>query len=248
MKRILLPWEINHLRKYGFDINNPDQIDSTPVEYITGHAQFRGLDFLVNPYCLIPRLETERIVDLALEFILSHPRPHWEIADVGCGTGALGIALVLELDKNKLNNLHLTLSDISKEALKITQENIDSLIPHLKDKVSVIESDLLESYPQDIKIDCLVSNLPYIPSPRIKTLDSSVKDHEPLLALDGGLSGTTLINKLLDQVTNKLNHDLVMIFEIDSIHKLSDFRIPQGFKTRIEIDEFGKPRYLIINN
>jgi len=103
MARKWLPYEINQLIKYRFSIDNLDQYGEKPVEYITGHAAFGGLDFLVTPNTLIPRIETEEMIDLALEFLgqpfrLSKVR----IADVATGCGCLGVALAARLSQMKI--------------------------------------------------------------------------------------------------------------------------------------------------
>jgi len=243
-KRQLLAWEINHLKKYGIPIDTEVSSD-TPVEYISGHAEFRNLDFLVNRSVLIPRVETEKIIDLALDFLIKHKTNKLlEIADIGCGSGAIGIALAKELSTRKIN-YHLTLSDISLKALKIASLNVNRLLPHTKGRVSIIKSDLLDDFPK-IQIDCLVSNLPYIPTSRIPTLNASVKDFEPLLALDGGPSGTDLINKLLLQVRTFLAANPILIMEIDYLHRLKDFLIPSNLSAKILKDDFGNYRYLVI--
>ena len=247
-KRVLLPWEINHLRKYGFTDIDINEIGTTPVEYITGHAEFLGHDLLVTPDVLIPRIETEKIVDISVDLLNRFPPKNPVIlADVGCGSGALGIVLADRLKKQGCH-FHLYLSDISKEALQITRTNIDRLLPHSKDTITVLRSDLLGSFPHDVTIDGLVSNLPYIPSKRIAKLDSSVKDHEPHQALDGGPDGTLLINKLLDRVAGFIRPapTSFLILEIDSLHQVQDFHIPDGFIAKIQKDDFGKNRYLLL--
>ena len=245
MARVFLPWELNHLRKYGFAEIDPVKVDTTPVEYFTSHTQFRGLDFYVTPDCLIPRIETEKIVNLACDHLM-HLSEHLEIADVGCGSGALGISLAHELEKRGIHDFRLFLSDISPAALDITRKNINLLVPQLKNKLIVLQSDLLGRYPKNTKLNCLLANLPYIPTSRLKTLDSSVKDHEPMSALDGGPDGTFLINRLLDQAIPFLSNNPILIFEIDYKHKLTQFHTPPILSARIEKDDFDHSRYLIL--
>jgi len=243
-KRLSSAWEINHLIKHGLSTDT-EMLGDTPVEYISGHAEFRNLDILVNESVLIPRMETEKIVDLALNFIIKlKTNKPLEIADIGCGSGALGIALAKELSNRNLR-YHLTLSDISPKALKITRLNVNRLLPNANDRISIFKSDLLCSFP-NTRIDCLVSNLPYIPSSRIPTLNSSVKNYEPLLALDGGPSGTDLVNKLLRQVETFLTTNPVLILEVDYLHRLKDFSIPPHLSAKILKDDFGNCRYLVI--
>ena len=245
MSRQFLAWEINHLKKWGANTSNLREYGDTPVEYITRHAAFKGLDLYVTPDCLIPRIETEKIVDIALDFIVSHKIPIPTIADIGCGSGAIGIAIAHNLEKNH-QSYNILLSDISPSALQIAQKNATSILTNI-DHISYLQSDLLSNFPPHTKINCLVSNLPYIPSSRIMSLDSSVKDYEPHLALDGGPDGTDLINRLINEASPFLATEFIIVLEIDDSHQLQHFKVPNKLDCRLLKDDFGQTRFLIIS-
>lgn len=204
--------------------------DQKPPEYITGKATFCGREFFVSPDVLIPRIETEEIIRHCEEHATKQSSL---IADIGTGCGCIGITLSSELP-----NAQIYLSDISDRALTIARKN--------STRETILKSNLFEDYPKDISFDIIVANLPYIPSTRIKRLPGSVKDFEPILALDGGPDGILLINKLLSQIPDHLKKDGLAIFEIDDTHSLKSFIIPKGFKASIKKDQFGKNRFLVI--
>jgi HemK-like putative methylase len=131
MSRQLTPYEKNFLHKHNFDLNSPLLNTETPVEYLVGKADFRGLILHVDKTTLIPRIETEQLVDLAIENIISNFTPNQKIiiADLCTGSGCIGISIALELIK-KNYNFHIYFSDISEEALNIAQKNYNQLLPH----------------------------------------------------------------------------------------------------------------------
>jgi release factor glutamine methyltransferase len=204
--------------------------DGKPTEYITGQATFCGQNFYVSPAVLIPRIETEEIIRHCEEFMTKQSSL---VADVGAGSGCIGITLARKFPKATVY-----LSDISEKALEIARKNSKNEI--------IIKSDLLESYPKDLLFDVIVANLPYVKTSRIPFLSGSVKDFEPHLALDGGLKGTTLINKLLSQLSKHLKPTGVAILEIDDTHTLKSFKIPSGFLASIKKDNFGRSRFLVL--
>ena len=200
-----------------------------PDEYVLGKAKFYGQDFFVSPDVLIPRVETEEIID-----IVCHPAG-WRglIADVGTGSGCIGITL-----GHKFPQATVYLSDISDKALEIARKNATQEI--------ILKSNLLENYP-DILFDVIVANLPYIPTKRILRLLAAVRKYEPILALDGGPKGTTIINRLLSQLPKYLKPTGIAILEIDDTHTLKSFKIPKVFKAEIKKDQFGRNRFLILH-
>lgn len=245
-KRKFFQYELNWLKKYGFDLNNLDSIGEKPVEYVTGHAEFLGHDFFVSPDTLIPRIETEEIIPLASSFISTISKKHINIADIGTGSGCIGISLADNLIQNNIYNFDIFLSDISPKALEIAQKNSSNILRDNSHKVHLLKSFLLEQYPPDIKFDLIISNLPYIPSKNITELDASVKDFEPLSALDGGEYGTTLINKLLNNISPYLEPIFLIILEIDATHNIKMFSPPKHTEATIKTDSFGRPRFLIL--
>ena len=236
-KRIFSVFEKNLLIKNKIDFN--DISTDMPVEYIVGKAQFYGNEFLVNGAVLIPRIETEEIIDL----VLKYKKNFATVADIGCGSGCIGITLFLQLKNIK----KIVLADISNFALEIAKKNAEILISKFALKhFSFIESNLFSKFPKNLKFDLIVANLPYIPHMRIKKLDKSVKDFEPIIALDGGEKGSVIINNLLKEIRDRLNNLGIAILEIDDTHNLSSFKIDLGLKAKIIKDKFERNRFLIL--
>ncbi len=173
-----------------------------PVAYIRGMREFHGLAIAVDARVLIPRPETEQLVDLAFEHIRTlltgAPRPQgappiraW---DVATGSGAVVVALAAQLRKRGyLEEVELIASDISADALAVAVENV---VAHaLADRVTLVRGDLLD-IPDRAPVDVLTANLPYIPSGLVDGLAAEVRS-EPALALDGGPDGMDLVRRLL---------------------------------------------------
>ena len=213
-----------------------------PIEYVTGHAQFLDLDFLVTPDTLIPRLESEQIVIETLQFIDDHELAHPVIADIGTGSGCLGLSLAVKLSKGQIP-YSIFLSDISPQAHRVADLNSQRLL-HSPENIFFLESNLLENFPK-IKFDSILANLPYIPTKNIANLDSSVKDFEPKIALDGGSIGNLYINALLSKLPEFLSKNGQAILEINDTHTIDSFAIPKGVSASIQKDCFDKPRFLI---
>lgn len=241
IKRQLSPYEQNQLKKWSPEID-PASIGDKPIEYVTGHVEFLGQDFLVTSDTLIPRIESEQIVIDALQYIDDQELAHPTIADIGTGSGCLGISLALKLSKRQIPYT-IFLSDISPKALKVADLNAQRLL-HSPENLFFQESNLLESFPP-IKFDLILANLPYIPSKNIKGLDSSVKDFEPKIALDGGPKGNLFINALLSKLPAFLSKKGLAIFEIDDTHTLNSFTLPAGMTAKITKDCFEKERFLL---
>jgi release factor glutamine methyltransferase len=171
--------------------------DGEPLAYLTGHREFCGLDFLVDARVLVPRPETELLIDLAL----NSPLPAGEglgvresslplhILDVGTGSGCIAVALAVRRPVARI-----TAVDISAGALALARLN--AARHRVADRIDFIQSDLLSTFHlRPSTFHLLVANLPYIPSGELKTLP--VSKHEPALALDGGPDGLDLIRRLL---------------------------------------------------
>jgi release factor glutamine methyltransferase len=252
MKRDWTPYEKNLLMRYGFDLEKLEELEYRPVEYITGYAKFLGYDFLVNHNVLIPRVESEGLVKLSLKF-LTHPdvrsNKKFTVADVGTGAGNIGISLFLEAQKKNLI-VKMLMSDISEEALKVAETNLDNLVDtELIKQFKLFKSDLLKSYPKE-KLDLIVANLPYIPQELLETIQKSVLEFEPKLALDGGNDGLALIKKLIKQSGDFLTDKGLMILEIDSRVEITAEKLEIA-KTRLNFvvspDQFDLQRYLLIS-
>jgi len=255
VKRYLTPLEKNHLLKFGFSNVDIEQYGQMPVEYITGKAEFYGRIFMVNKDVLIPRIETEELIDLVLadcEVRYQKNQQKLIIADVGTGSGAIGVTLLLELIKKNIA-CEVYLSDISVKALKVAKENYQQLIKEFekqagkiktKIKVTFLKSNVLEDYPLNIKFDLIIANLPYIPTARLEKLFESVIDYEPIVALDGGEDGLQLIRKLLKEAENKLKKDGQMFLEVDAEVKI-DFS-SSVYNVETLADQFNRQRFLKI--
>jgi release factor glutamine methyltransferase len=178
------------------------RLRGTPVAYIRGFREFHGLAFAIDERVLIPRPETELLVDLAVArvraILTGAPRPPGtppvRVWDVGSGSGAIAVAIAVELRRGRyLDEVRLTASDISPDALAVVVEN--AVAHGVADRIEMVLADLVDASPM-LPADVLVANLPYIPSDVIPTLSTDVRA-EPALALDGGLDGLDLIRRLL---------------------------------------------------
>ncbi len=174
-----------------------------PVAYILGKKGFWSLDLVVDRRVLVPRPETERLVELALEALGDAEAP--VIADVGCGSGCIALALA---DERPGATIHAV--DASADALAVARANGE----RLGKTVHWHQGDLLD--PLDGPLDLVVSNPPYIPSADIAGLMPDVVQHEPLMALDGGADGFDLIRRLVAGAAKRLRPGGVLLFEIGS--------------------------------
>ncbi len=234
-------YEKNQLMKYGVAEKDLANYGEMPVEYITGHAEFDGVDFLVNKDVLIPRVESAQILAEAEKRI--DGRMAGTFAEIGTGSGAIGIALYLRL-KRKGAKIKVVLSEISAEALEVANKNLKNLVGETDD-INLVESNLMEEIREPAKFDLIIANLPYVPSSRIAGLPESVVNYEPRVALDGGPDGLTLIKELLNQAKDRLADDGVIIAEIDYSHDIADFVEIKEYQYEIVQDEFGQNRFLI---
>ena len=195
-----------------------------PLAYITGHREFFGIDLEVSPAVLIPRQETELLVERAIDFCSSlGPGARPLIADIGTGSGAIAVAIALHAS-------HATVyaTDISREALDVAETNIRR--HGLESRIRLCRGDLLDALPRPV--DLVVSNPPYIPTGDIPGLASEVQ-REPRSSLDGGVDGLSVVNSLLAQSPGRLRPGGRVIVEIspEQIGAVSTFarmRVPHG--------------------
>jgi len=168
--------------------------EGCPTAHIVGKKEFYSLDFAVSPATLIPRPDTELLVDEALR--QAKPLTEPLIADIGTGTGCVAVALAHRLPKARIVAV-----DISPEALETARGNATRL--GVADRVDFRLGDLLAPL-AGLRPDLIVSNPPYIPTNDIAGLDPGVRDHEPALALDGGPDGLRVIERLAEQALSLL--------------------------------------------
>lgn len=192
----------------GFTLLLMRRLKHEPLAYILGHREFYGMDFLVGPGVLVPRPETETLVEATLAAIRAHPRARREVrvTDVGTGSGAVALAVARHAPQ-----VRMTAIDVSTEALAVAGRNRDRF--ELRDRVTLLTGDLLEplSEPQDV----IVANLPYIPSDDVDALPAEIRESEPRLAVDGGDDGTALIRRLISQLPGHLAPDAgAALFEV----------------------------------
>lgn len=183
-----------------------------PLQHIIGDTSFRGFIIKCDPRALIPRPETEMLVDMAKERLKGTDAPF--IVEVGTGTGAISIACAKEIAGAKV-----LATDISEDALSLARENAEanSLGANAEgSNLTFAQGDLLDAVTGTAKIDCIIANLPYIPDGEKGKLQPEVDKFDPALALYGGPDGLDLVRKLLSQTEGKLSAGASILLEIGS--------------------------------
>src|SRR5829696_2616668 len=202
--------------RYGSALDR--RADGEPVAYIRGVKEFHALAFGVDPRALIPRPETERLVELAeLEIVrrlISAPRVRGAspitIIDVGAGSGAVIVTIAVLLRKRQmLDEVRLTGTDVSEDALQLAREN--AVAHAVGDRITFIADDLIPGASFE-RWDVVLANLPYVRSDALPGLPKAAS-FEPALALDGGTDGLRVIDRLLDQLPASLADDGVALLE-----------------------------------
>ena len=216
------------------------RVAGTPLAYITGHREFYGMDFAVNPSVLIPRQETELLVEKVLELAKNHAEETLTVVDVGTGSGVIAIALAYNLPEAVVFG-----TDIAPEALKVAWENC--LRHGVADRVHLKQGDLLE--PIEEPVDIVVSNPPYLTSDDMALAPPEIK-REPAGALYGGEDGLDVIRRLLRQLPSKLKPGGSAFIEIDhrqldDVVALAREAFP-GAGVSFERDLLGLERVVII--
>ena len=173
-----------------------------PVAYITGHREFWSLDFEVDRAVLIPRPETELLVELASKL---HAGSRPTMVDVGTGSGAVAIALARELPGATIYAV-----DCMPEALELARRNAASLDVELR----LLCGDLLDPLPADLELDLVVSNPPYVTTAEYQELPAQIRDFEPRAALEGGSTGLEVITRLIPQASQRLGSGGSLMLEI----------------------------------
>ena len=178
-----------------------------PLQYVLGSAGFMGHTLEVDGRVLIPRPETEEVVENILAIFDRDPIGDGLMADVGAGSGAIAIALAA-----RLPGVHLIACDISRDALAVAGSNI--AVAGLRGRVHLLTADLL-AWCRSRSLNCIVANLPYIPTNTWKGLPAHIRDHEPRLALDGGVDGLDIVRRLVSQAAICLRPGGHIVLEID---------------------------------
>lgn len=234
--------EVGEQQQEALDAMLTRRYTREPLAYILGHREFYGINVRVTPAVLIPRPETEGLVEHALFMaLMGMESRELTIADVGTGTGAIAINLAIHLPAAKVYAV-----DVADEVLDVAAYNIRS--HGVSDRVSLAIGDLLDAVPEPV--DLIVANLPYIPTDRIPTLQPEVQK-EPALALDGGPDGLDLIRRLLTQAEEKLKENGIILLEMDPeqvpvVQALALKHFPNG-ATSVEQDLAHMDRVLAIH-
>ncbi len=212
--------------------------ENKPLQYIVNSVNFYGIDLYVDERVLIPRFETEELVENTVKYLKdSFVNP--KVLDLCCGSGAIGITI-----KNKVNDSVVTLSDISKDALDVARINIDKY----NYDIETVESDLFSNITN--KYDCIISNPPYIKEN--EEIEEIVKNNEPNIALFAGKDGLFYYDKILKEIKNYLNPKFMIAFEIGSTQKEDLINLINKYLDNVLIetkkDLSGRDRMIFIFN
>ena len=214
--------------------------ENRPIQYVIGHVNFYGLKFKVNENVLIPRFETEELVENIKNYLEKKNITNPKILDLGCGSGVIGLTL-----KHFFKDADVTLVDISDEAQEVAKSNTKSLGLDVK----FIKSDWFSNVPVD-KYDVIVSNPPYIMTD--EEIEEIVKNNEPHLALYADDNGLYFYKEIIKKAKKYLNEKSVLAFEIgmtqgNYLKEYANHYFPNS-KISIEKDLTGRDRYLFIIN
>lgn len=211
-----------------------------PLAYLLGRRAFYDRELVVSPSVLVPRPETELLLEKAL--IFAKGKPSLTAVDVGTGSGALAVTFAAHQPQAKVYA-----TDISPDALAIARQN--AALQQVE--VTFYEGDLLAPLlARDIQLDLILANLPYIPSEEVPTL--AVSRYEPLLALDGGSDGLVLVRRLLEQAAKLINPGGLTLLEIgagqgQAAAEIAQNAFPQA-QVHVELDYAGLDRVVVIEH
>jgi release factor glutamine methyltransferase len=219
------------------------RLQREPLPYIMGHWEFYGLDYIVNKSVLIPRPETETLVEEALITALpmAQENQHITIVDVGTGSGCVAISLA-----KRLPHASVVATDVSADALAVARQNVEQ--HNAQSQVQLVECDLLSGV--EGPIDIIVSNPPYIPDGDISTLQPEVADYEPQVALVGGTDGLAIIRRLLEQASKVLSPNGAVMLEFNPPQSEALLSIARSIwpdaEPRVVKDLAGLDRVLVV--
>lgn len=218
------------------------RMEHEPVAYLVGKREFYGLDFQVDRRVLIPRPETELLVDAVLDIAADHEGERVVVADVGTGSGAIALSVA-----HNCPHVHVYAIDLSADALEVAHQNVERIDE--RNQVTLAQGDLLTPLPERVHV--IVANLPYISSDTFPYLDADVRDFEPQLALEAGPEGLDVINRLLRQAAHFLLPDGTILLEIGydqgvAVSTLAKQIFPQAQHISIRKDYHGHDRLVTI--
>lgn len=209
-----------------------------PLQYVLGSVNFYGNRFTVDENVLIPRFETEELVEKTVERVKKYFNEPINIIDLGCGSGVIGLTL-----EKKLSTETVDLIDISKDALKVAEKNKKLL----KSNANIIENDFLNGITK--KYDLIISNPPYIKTD--EEIEEIVKNNEPHLALYAGEDGLDCYRKILENISNNMKEKCLIAFEIGCEQKDDLIKLINEYLENVTIecekDLSGRDRMLFIS-
>ncbi len=211
--------------------------ENTPLQYVLGNVNFYGNHFYVDERVLIPRFETEELVENTIKYINRFFTEPVDIIDLGCGSGVIGLTL-----EKKVSTKTVDLVDISQSALEVAQKNCGNL----NSKANIIQSDMFSAVNK--KYDVIISNPPYIKTN--EEIEDIVKENEPSIALYAGEDGLDCYKKILENIKEHIKEKSLIAFEIgmrqaNDIQKLVNKYLPDS-KTEVKKDMSGKDRMFFI--
>ncbi len=211
--------------------------ENKPLQYVIGHVNFYGHEFDIDNRVLIPRFETEELVENTVKYINKFFTNPVDIIDLGCGSGVIGLTLEKKVSTNSVD-----LVDISPEALEVTHKNCVKL----NSKANIIQSDMFTNIVK--KYDIIISNPPYIKT--TEEIEEIVKNNEPHLALYAGADGLDCYKKILEQASIHMKDKSLIAFEIGmtqakDITKLA-YQYLENVTIEVKKDLSGKDRMLFI--
>ena len=220
------------------------RISGIPLQYITGSQEFMALNFYVNPSVLIPRPETEILVEEVLKYISNiSGNNNVYVLDIGTGSGCISVSISYNSKRSIITSV-----DISKDALQTAKRNIQK--HGVEDTIHLIESNLFERLTKQ-QFDVIVSNPPYIPTEIITGLQTEVKDYEPMWALDGGNDGLDCLRRIIDEAYCYLKSGGFLAFEVghDQAQKVAELiaKNEEYINIRIVKDYSGIERIVTAN-
>jgi release factor glutamine methyltransferase len=205
------------------------RLQHEPTAYILKHKEFYGIDFYVDSRVLIPRPETEILVDAALKFAGSrrYLTGPLLVADIGTGCGAIAVSLALNLPGSKVYA-----TDLSSSALEVAKLNCEN--HKVTGQVTLLSGNLLQPLPEPV--DLILANLPYIKNSELPSLSPEIAKFEPRMALDGGRNGLDYIRQLLEQVKEQINTGGCLLLEIGRNQEKDVSRLIHSCLNRVNIE------------
>ena len=213
-----------------------------PLQHITGSTSFCGLEIAVNRHVLIPRPETELLAEAGGSFLSTLNSQPSTALDFGTGSGCLAIALAAKCSSAKIFAL-----DVATDALTLARQN--AVANKVASRIEFLQSDRFATLPDAIRFDLIISNPPYVPSAEIESLEPEVRDHDPRLALDGGVDGLDFYRQLATEARKflKTNGKIMLEFgdgQAEAIQKI--FENQNWVVEAVKDDYSQRPRILIV--